>query len=89
MSVVRRTFVICNQRGLHARAAAELVKVAGAYQSKVTVSRGGTNANGKSIMSLLILAAPKGSEIQVEVDGTDADLALVALDSLITSGFGE
>ena len=89
MSVERGVFCVCNERGLNARAAAEFVKVAGVFQSAVTVSRGETRANGKSIMSLLILAAPKGAEIAIETSGEDASEALSALGRLVSSGFGE
>jgi len=85
----RKTFQICNDKGLHARAATLFVKTASQFQSDIQVFRGSTKANGKSIMSLLILAAPKGSEIEIEASGEDALTAVEALGELVCNGFGE
>ena len=89
MTTMRRNYTISNQKGLHARAAAEFVKVASQFEAAITVVRGSTTANGKSIMSLLILAAPKGSAIEVEAQGADAAPALDALGELIDAKFRE
>ncbi|HYD42299.1 MAG TPA: HPr family phosphocarrier protein [Anaeromyxobacter sp.] len=84
-----RTFVIVNTLGLHARAAAQLVQTANRFRSEVLVEKDGMEVNGKSIMGVLTLAAAKGSEIKVSVEGDDSELALGALATLIESGFGE
>lgn len=84
-----RTFVIINTLGLHARAAAQLVQTANRFRSEVLVEKDGMEVNGKSIMGVLTLAAAKGSEIKVSVEGDDSEPALGALATLIESGFGE
>ena len=86
---MRKQFTISNMKGLHARAATKLVKVASEYESAVTVWRDGQSANGKSVMSLLILAAPCGTDIEVDVQGPDEADALDAIRRLIEAGFGE
>ena len=83
------TFTIVNRLGLHARAAAQLVQTANQFKSDVTVEKDGTEVNGKSIMGLLMLAAPQGVTIQVSVQGEDADEALATIGKLINDGFGE
>lgn len=89
MSTVSREFEIVNEKGLHARAATALVKTAAQFTSSITIHRDGTSANGKSVMSLLILAAPIGSRVTVEITGEDAEPAMTAVGELIQSGFGE
>jgi phosphocarrier protein len=84
-----RTFLIVNTLGLHARAAAQLVQAANRFQSEVLVEKDGMEVNGKSIMGVLTLAAAKGSEITVSVEGDDCDAALTALAKVIEAGFGE
>ena len=84
-----RTFLIVNALGLHARAAAQLVQTANRYRSDVHVEKEGVAVNGKSIMGVLTLAAAKGSEILLAVEGEDADDAMGALAKLIEAGFGE
>ncbi len=84
-----RTFVIVNTLGLHARAAAQLVQTANRFKSEVLVEKDGMEVNGKSIMGVLTLAAAKGSEIQVSVEGDDCEAALTALAKVIEAGFGE
>lgn len=83
------TFTIVNRLGLHARAAAQLVQTANKFKSDVTVEKDGTEVNGKSIMGLLMLAAPQGVTIRVSVKGEDADEALETIGQLIDDGFGE
>ncbi len=80
---------IRNRLGLHARAAALFVKKAGEYNSEVWVEKDGTRVNGKSIMGLLMLACPLGSEIMVKAEGDDESVAFDALKNLIEDGFGE
>lgn len=84
-----RTFVIINTLGLHARAAAQLVQAANRFRSEVLIEKDGMEVNGKSIMGVLTLAAAKGAEITVSVEGDDAELALAALGKIIEAGFGE
>jgi phosphocarrier protein HPr len=89
MIVKEGTFTIVNRLGLHARAAAQLVQTANQFASNVMVEKEGDEVNGKSIMGILMLAAPKGSSISVTVSGDDADDAYQALAKLIEDGFGE
>jgi len=86
---LEQEFTIVNAKGLHARAATAFVKVAMQFDCDVRVRRGETVANGKQIMMLLILAAPRGSTIGIETDGPDAESAMAALGALVNSGFGE
>ncbi len=83
------TLTIRNRLGLHARAAALFVKMAGEYASEVWVEKDGTRVNGKSIMGLLMLACPLGSGIMLKVEGDDEGQAFEALKSLVEDGFGE
>lgn len=89
MSAVERDCVISNQLGLHLRAAAAFVKVAERFKSDITLERDGTRANGKSIIALVTLAAPLGTNVRVSADGPDADEAVAALAALIANKFGE
>lgn len=85
----KREFIIKNRLGLHARAAAQLVQTANRFRSEVTVEKDGLEVNGKSIMGILMLAAPQGSRISVAVGGEDAEQAMSAIGQLINDGFGE
>ncbi len=89
--MVERTLLIKAPLGLHARAAAKLVRVANAFASRVTLRRadGSLDADAKSIFSVLMLAASKGTSLQVLVEGPDEDRAIVAIEELFASGFGE
>jgi len=80
---------VVNRAGVHARPAAELVKVAGRFQSEIHVEKGGLRVNGKSIMGVLMLAAEQGSTLQFTAAGPDADEALAALTDLVRRGFEE
>ena len=82
---------IINQLGLHARAAAQLVRLAGNFQSRIKLRRSdnGNSADAKSILSVLTLAAPKGTVLIVEVDGEDEQKALNAVKDIFVKGFGE
>jgi len=82
---------VINPLGLHARAAAQLVRLAAQYSSRITLHRSdnGGMANAKSILSLLALSASKGSIIQIRVDGVDEEDALAAIETLFANGFGE
>ncbi|MEW6445360.1 MAG: HPr family phosphocarrier protein [Pseudomonadota bacterium] len=80
---------IVNKRGLHARAAARLASLAASFTSHIEVRRDTLNANGKSIMGLMMLAAPIGSRLTLDARGEDAEAALEALGNLIRDRFGE
>ena len=84
-----KIFTISNKLGLHARAASHFVQVASKFESEVFVSKNDQEVNGKSIMGILILAAPKGAEISIKAVGPDAAQAVVALGELIDNRFGE
>jgi phosphocarrier protein len=84
-----RNFTIVNRLGLHARAAALLVKTASRFSSEITIKKEDMEVNGKSIMGILLLAAPKGSDILLMIDGPDEELAMQQLAELIEDGFGE
>ena len=84
-----RTVQIINKAGLHARPAAEIVKLAAKYASDITVVREDLEVNGKSIMGVMMLAAECGSTLQLKAEGPDAAEALDALERLIESKFGE
>jgi phosphocarrier protein len=85
----RRSCIICNQRGLHARAAARFVKLAFEFQAEITVAKNGTSVSGRSIMGLMMLAAGPGTEIELRATGSDAVKAVDALAALICGGFDE
>jgi len=85
----KQIFTIINKLGLHARAAALFVQTASKFESEVIVSKDGEEVSGKSIMGILMLAAAQGSEIEVQISGRDAAVAMEALGQLIKNGFGE
>ena len=87
--MLNRTFTIKNRLGLHARAAAQLVQTANQFSSEVTLKKDDVVVNGKSIMGILLLAAPKGTEIAVTVEGQDEERAMMIIADLIEDGFGE
>lgn len=87
--MAKATVTIINRLGLHARAAAKFVQTASRFEATVQVSKSGKDVNGKSIMGVMMLAAAQGAEIQLEVEGADADQALQALVDLINDRFGE
>ncbi len=84
-----QTYTIRNRLGLHARAAALLVKTANRFASEVTLEKDGLEVNGKSIMGILMLAASKGSRITLKVEGKDSAQAIQTLGKLIENKFGE
>ena len=87
--VEERTARIVNPLGMHARPAAEFVKLAGGFDAQVRVEKGGVEVNGKSIMGVLMLAAERGSELHIRADGPDAVKAVAALVELVGRGFGD
>ena len=89
MTSVSRTLPIVNAKGLHARASARFVETVEAHEAEARVTRDGQTVNGDSIMGLLMLAASKGTSIDVTCSGDEAELLLAALDDLLADGFGE
>src|SRR5580693_3060388 len=85
----RRTVEICNQRGLHARAAARFVKTAGQFNAEISVRKNGTAVSGRSIMGLMMLAAASGTLIEITAAGPDAAAAVDTLARLIECKFDE
>ena len=85
----RKTMEIVNKLGLHARAAAKLVALASRFGSEIWICREGREADAKSIMSLMMLAAPKGTSIEITARGDDAADAVNAIDRLIAERFDE
>ena len=84
-----RVFVICNKKGLHARASAKFVQAVERFDAQVWVTRGGETVGGTSIMGLMMLAAGPGTTITVAAAGTDAEAALAAITELVESKFNE
>jgi phosphocarrier protein len=84
-----RTLTIINEKGLHARASAKLVEVVEAYDATADVSKDGVEASGDSIMGLLMLAAAKGSKIELRTQGPQAEKLADAIEALVNDCFGE
>lgn len=89
MSVVETQVVICNQKGLHARAAAAFVKCIADTDAEVWVEKDGQEVDGNSILSLLMLAASKGTTVKIRASGNEAQKAIEDLTLLINNRFGE
>lgn len=87
--MAERELTISNKLGLHARASAKLVQLASRYKSSVFISARGREVNAKSIMGLMLLAAPKGTQIKLRTEGEDADAALAAAVDLFERKFDE
>jgi phosphocarrier protein HPr len=87
--MLRLQVEIANRLGLHARASAKLTQLAGSFQCDVWMARDGRRVNAKSIMGVMMLAAAKGSSIELETDGPDEQAAMDALVALINDKFGE
>jgi len=81
--------IVVNQLGMHARAAAKFVHLAGRFDARVRVARDAREMDGKSIMGILLLAARRGATITISAEGTDERAAVDALVALVASGFGE
>ena len=88
-AAVVRTLVICNKKGLHARASAKFVQTVEKFDADVRVTRGHETVGGTSIMGLMMLAAAPGTSITVSATGPQATAAVDALEALIASRFGE
>lgn len=87
--MLKQSVEIINKLGLHARASSKFTQTASRFQSEVWVGRDGRRVNGKSIMGLMMLAAAKGTVIELETDGADEAAAMQALLDLINDYFGE
>jgi phosphocarrier protein len=84
-----RVIRIVNEKGLHARASAKFVQTVEKFEADVRVMRCGESVGGTSIMGLMSLAAARGTDITVDAIGQDAEAVVAAIDSLISSRFGE
>ncbi len=89
MAVIERDAKIVNPLGMHARPAAEFVKLASRFKSAVEVRKDDLAVNGKSIMGVMMLAAECGSSLSIKTDGEDAESAMEALLALVADGFHE
>ncbi len=90
MSVIaEKDVIVCNKRGLHARAAARFVEKARQFSSRISVSKDNLQVSGCSIMGLLLLAAAKGEAIRISAKGKDCEAALRALETLVGDCFRE
>lgn len=87
--MIKQNITIVNKLGLHARAASKLVNCASQFESEVFIGRNGNRVNAKSIMGVMMLAASKGVELELEVDGGDEEACHQALVELIGNRFGE
>ena len=86
---IQRTVEIVNALGMHARPAAELVKLAGRFSADIRLEKEGLEVNAKSIMGVLMLAAERGAQLRITANGADAEDAVHALSDLVGRGFGE
>jgi phosphocarrier protein HPr len=89
VTFARGTFLVVNRLGLHARAAAKLTQTASRFPCDVVVQHDGQSVNAKSVMGLLLLCGAKGTELQVEASGEQAEDAVRAIGELIANRFGE
>ena len=87
--MIERNVTIVNRLGLHARAAAKLVTHANQFKSQIKIRKGAREVSGKSIMGLMMLAAAKGTEITLLIEGPDEAEAMEGLSKLIAERFGE
>lgn len=87
--MAKREFKIVNEKGLHARASAKFVEVVEEFDARATVSRDGMDVSGDSIMGLLMLAASRGTSIEVVTEGAAATELADALEALVANRFGE
>lgn len=87
--MIQNRVTISNKLGLHARASAKLSKLAGSFPCEVWLSRNDRRINAKSIMGVMMLAAPQGATLTVSADGADEQEAVKAMVDLFASGFGE
>ena len=84
MTLVKKTLIVKNKQGLHARPAALFVQIANKFEANINIIRDEEKVNGKSIMGILMLGAEQGAQITIEAEGKDAELALVELEKIVT-----
>jgi phosphocarrier protein len=89
MTEVSRKVALCNRHGLHARPSTEFVRQANGFRSIVEVEVRGQKVNGKSVIEMMTLGAPVGTELLITTRGEDAEAALQALVNLVLARFGE
>lgn len=87
--MLKREITIVNKLGLHARAAAKFVTLASGFAADIRLLRNGRQVNGKSIMGVMMLAAAKGTRLEIQASGEDAQQALDCLEELVQQRFGE
>ena len=87
--MIQRSLLIVNEKGLHARASAKFVEVVEAHDARAAVTKDGMKVSGDSIMGLLMLAASRGTSIEVETSGAEAAQLADALEALVANRFGE
>lgn len=87
--MIKQNITIINKLGLHARAASKLVNCASQFESEVFIGRNGNRVNAKSIMGVMMLAASKGVELELDIDGNDEQICQQAVVDLINNRFGE
>ncbi|HEX5056058.1 MAG TPA: HPr family phosphocarrier protein [Gammaproteobacteria bacterium] len=87
--MVEKEIQVVNKLGLHARAAAKLVSLASSFKSTIDLGREGRTVNGKSIMGVMMLAASKGTQLKIKVEGSDETEALRQIEELFAGKFGE
>lgn len=85
MALIKKKLTVNNKQGLHARPAALFVQLANKFSSKITIRHGKEEVNGKSIMGILMLGAGEGANITLEIDGSDAEAAIVELEKILNS----
>lgn len=89
MSEASGTFTVVNERGMHARPASKLVRLASTFKCEVTIEKDGEVRNAKSVMGVLLLCGAKGTALTIRAKGDDASACVEAIGELIASGFGE
>ena len=87
--MMKKDLLIENKLGIHARAAAQIVKTSSSYTSKITLVKDSLEVDGKSIMGIMMLAAAKGSSVLLHVQGADEDQAVAGMETLFKDKFGE
>jgi phosphocarrier protein HPr len=89
IGMLEQEFIVANRLGIHARVAAQIVKVASQFESEVWIAKGDTKVSGKSILDIMTLVCPHGSKVQISASGPDAPEVLGALAVLFQTKFGE
>lgn len=85
----KKSVPVVNKLGLHARASAKLTQVASQFAAQVFIARGARRVNAKSIMGVMMLAAARGTTVEIETDGADEEAAMAAIEKLFADKFGE